>query len=190
MIQLTPQSLSNPLIDPGMRRLLAQRFDELGDEPMVLMLVECGDTLPALEQATGCPIAQNLFDDTRFPHEGFCPSFEYLLDHGVCFEMVFIVTDDGGGTALFIPHQSGIDADLLALCQTYAESSITMPKPLDPLVADLVDRLDDNLREAFEERAGIIEFDANLPRAHAECLALLNVLVSHPEAALRLFTRK
>lgn len=58
------------------------------------------------------------------------------------------------------------------------------------LVDQLVAKLDDNLREAFEERAGIIEFDANLPRAHAECLALLNVLVSHPDAALKLFTRK
>ncbi len=56
-----------------------------------------------------------------------------------------------------------------------------MQQPIDPLVASLVDRLDDNLREAFEERAGILEFEAGLTRAHAECLALLNVLVSHPE---------
>jgi hypothetical protein len=62
-----------------------------------------------------------------------------------------------------------------------------MQQPIDPLVASLVDRLDDNLREAFEERAGILEFEAGLPRAHAECLALLNVLVSHPEAAQALF---
>jgi len=55
-----------------------------------------------------------------------------------------------------------------------------MQIPLDPLVADIVNKLDDDLREAFEERAGIIEFDGGLPRAHAECLALLNVLVRHP----------
>jgi hypothetical protein len=62
-----------------------------------------------------------------------------------------------------------------------------MQQPIDPLVATLVDRLNGNLREAFEERAGILEFDAGLPRAHAECLALLNVLVSHPECAQELF---
>jgi len=62
-----------------------------------------------------------------------------------------------------------------------------MQQPIDPLVATLEDRLDDNLREAFEERAGILEFEAGLPRAHAECLALLNVLVSHPECAQALF---
>jgi hypothetical protein len=63
-----------------------------------------------------------------------------------------------------------------------------MQQPIDPLVATLLDRLNDNLREAFEERAGILEFDAGLPRAHAECLALLNVLVSHPESAQALFS--
>lgn len=62
-----------------------------------------------------------------------------------------------------------------------------MQNPIDPLVADLVNRLDDNLREAFEERAGILEFEALLPREHAECLALLNLLVSHPECVSAVF---
>lgn len=53
-------------------------------------------------------------------------------------------------------------------------------QPLDALVADMCTLLDDNQREEFEERAGIIEFEAKLPRAHAECLALLNVLRRHP----------
>ena len=52
--------------------------------------------------------------------------------------------------------------------------------PRDPLVADLVKLLDEGKREDFEERAGIMEFDANLPRGHAECLALLDVLRRHP----------
>ena len=52
--------------------------------------------------------------------------------------------------------------------------------PLDPLVADMVNLLNASQREEFEERAGIIEFDAKLPRAHAECLALLDVLRRHP----------
>ncbi len=51
-----------------------------------------------------------------------------------------------------------------------------MPQPIDPIVADLLARLTDNLREDFEERAGILEFDANFPRRLAECLGLLDVL--------------
>jgi hypothetical protein len=49
-------------------------------------------------------------------------------------------------------------------------------QPSDPLVTEIFNTLDDNLKEAFLERAPIIEFDSNLPRAHAECLALLCVL--------------
>ncbi len=55
-----------------------------------------------------------------------------------------------------------------------------MPIPINPLVAEVVGQLDENLREAFEERAGIIEFDAGYSRDYAECLALLNVLIKHP----------
>ena len=53
-----------------------------------------------------------------------------------------------------------------------------------PIVSDLVARLDENLREAFEERAGIMEFDGGLSREHAECLALLDLYSRHPLAVL------
>lgn len=56
-----------------------------------------------------------------------------------------------------------------------------MPVPIDALVAVLVSKLDDDLREAWEERASIMEFDALLPRGHAECLAMLDLLCRHPE---------
>lgn len=48
------------------------------------------------------------------------------------------------------------------------------------IVADLINRLDADSREAFEERAGIMQFDAGLDRAHAEALALLDVIRLHP----------
>ena len=57
-----------------------------------------------------------------------------------------------------------------------------MNTPMNALVSDMVNLLDERLREDFEERAGIIEFDAELPRDHAECLALLDVLHRHPSA--------
>ena len=52
--------------------------------------------------------------------------------------------------------------------------------PMDSLVATIVSRLDDVQREEFEERAAIMEYDALLPRAHAECLALLDLLQRYP----------
>ena len=51
-----------------------------------------------------------------------------------------------------------------------------MPEPIDPIVADLLSRLNENLREDFEERAAIMEFDAQFPRRLAESLGLLDVL--------------
>jgi hypothetical protein len=45
-----------------------------------------------------------------------------------------------------------------------------------------VTRLNDDLREYFEERAAIREFDGGLPRDHAECLALLDTLRRDPLA--------
>ena len=54
--------------------------------------------------------------------------------------------------------------------------------PIDAIVAAIVNQLDADLREEFEERAAIIEYDGQLQRAHAECLALLDVLRRHPEA--------
>lgn len=62
-----------------------------------------------------------------------------------------------------------------------SETDMTKPsdsdvQPIDPVVAEMFDTLDDNLKEVFLERASIIEFDSNLPRAHAECLAMICIL--------------
>lgn len=56
-----------------------------------------------------------------------------------------------------------------------------MPTPDDALVAVLVSKLDDNLREDWEERASIMQFDALLPKGYAESLAMLDLLCRHPE---------
>lgn len=53
------------------------------------------------------------------------------------------------------------------------------PASLDAGVARLVQQLDDDRREAFEERAGILEFDAKLPRLEAERQALIQTLARY-----------
>ena len=53
---------------------------------------------------------------------------------------------------------------------------ITSPESHNEIVADLLQHLDERQREEYEERAGILEFDAGLARDHAECLALLDVI--------------
>jgi hypothetical protein len=50
------------------------------------------------------------------------------------------------------------------------------------LIADLLERLDAERRYQFEEIAGTIEFDSNVPRDEAEAYALIDLLRSHPAA--------
>lgn len=63
------------------------------------------------------------------------------------------------------------------------------PTPVDPRVAMLVDALDPCQREAFEERAAIIEYGSSgISRKEAEVEALLEVLASSPPSpAARIF---
>lgn len=53
---------------------------------------------------------------------------------------------------------------------------------MDQLMSQLVDRLNVELREEFEERAGIVEADAGLTRDESECFALMDVLHRYPWA--------
>jgi len=57
-----------------------------------------------------------------------------------------------------------------------------MHTPIDPTVAEIVERLNENQREMFEERAGQREFSAGLHREYAEAMALADVLARYPEA--------
>ncbi len=56
------------------------------------------------------------------------------------------------------------------------------PEPQHPIVADLLCRLDESQREAYEERAGILTFEAGVNRPLAEALALLNLIHQNPLA--------
>jgi hypothetical protein len=52
-----------------------------------------------------------------------------------------------------------------------------MPEtPYHPIVADLLACLDEQQHEQFQERAGILEFDAGLDRQLAEAVALLEII--------------
>jgi len=127
MLVLRDPALASSIDNPGIRSLVKQRFAEIlageaydYDRHGYMIVVEAGDTAEALEEASCCPILRNLFDETRFGSPDFSPSFEALEEHAGCYEMVFILNDEGFGIAIFIPKSEGIDADLLAMCAMYA----------------------------------------------------------------------
>ena len=57
-----------------------------------------------------------------------------------------------------------------------------MKTPIDSTVAELVELLDDNLREMFEERASLRLEAGGFALPHAEALALLDVVTKYPDA--------
>jgi hypothetical protein len=116
---------------PGIRALILQRLAELElEEPYDqfggFVLVEPGDTTACLEAECGCLITTGLFIDAKFGDPDFMPCFEWLEHHAQanCFEMLFVMSDDGFGTALFVPDEPDIDPELLAFCREYATPAI------------------------------------------------------------------
>lgn len=99
--------------DPGIRSLVEARFTQILDgEPYdydshgYMIVVEEGDSISDLESETCCTISAD-------------PMFEALEEHDCCFEMLFILNDEGFAITLFIPKH-GINADLLKLCTGHA----------------------------------------------------------------------
>lgn len=126
---LVLQSLSNAsrIVNPHIRALIELRLEQLGsfDDGLVL-IVEAGDTVEELEIVSGCSLLHDPFEDVPFGHPDFTPSFDYLETHYAngkltCYEAHADTGDDGIGCTLFIPDEEGINADLLALCRTYAQ---------------------------------------------------------------------
>lgn len=56
-----------------------------------------------------------------------------------------------------------------------------MKRAVNETVDNLVDRLPEELVEAWQERAAIREYDAGLSRPHAEALALLDLIDDEPD---------
>ena len=139
MLILRDPTDATRIADPGIRALAELRFAQIGqDEPFnadlhgYMIVVEPGDTVQELERETSRCISHDLFEDIRYGHPDFTPSFEILEEHygtdgTVFYEMLFVTNDDGFGITLFIPEAEGIDRDLLALCAEYAAPALVEP---------------------------------------------------------------
>ncbi|MCB4862731.1 MULTISPECIES: hypothetical protein [Sphingobium] len=102
-------------IPSDLKCLLQTRRDQLmeyGDlsELGIFAIIAPGDTMAAIEDATGWPI---LMEGT--------PTFEWVQRHGTIFEMPFVLSDSGAGHVLIVPDAEGIDPTLLDLCRAYAD---------------------------------------------------------------------
>lgn len=113
--------------DDPVKPVLQQRANELAEyssdisDVACFALIEPGDTLVMIEAALNVPIATNAIDGFRYGDPDFTPCWEWIMDHGRCWEMPFIMTDDGFGHVVIVPDSEGIDPVLLKLCREYGE---------------------------------------------------------------------
>ena len=135
MLILRDAAAVSTITDPAVRALISLRFrqltspDGLAAPDAEMIVVEIGDAVSEIEAAIGLPILHGLFDDLPFGHPDFTPCFDILEEHihgnTRIYEMVCISNDDGAATAIFVADTEGIDADLLAMCRSFATPAVT-----------------------------------------------------------------
>jgi hypothetical protein len=103
-----------------LRREQLAEFDDLS-EIARFIIVQPGDSLDALERELGFSVFRNPVDGRLFGDPEFTPGWEWIADHGYCFELVFIYDDSGFGHVVLVQNSPTQNPLLRALCLTYAD---------------------------------------------------------------------
>lgn len=127
MLILRGPDAASRMGDPELRSLIQERFLQvLAGEPYdydrhgYMIVVEPGDSVESVEAESGCPILTDVFGELHFGQPEFSPSSEVLEEHPCCYEMLFILNDEGFAVTIWVPKVDGIDPTLLSLCATFA----------------------------------------------------------------------
>ena len=104
----------------ALRDLIIRRRAILGtDLPFADMaqfiVVQAGDTIDQIEADTGLVI--------RPDERDLWPMWEWVLDHGYCFETVFVLSDDGYAVVLFVENFGRIDAELIGMLHAFTTAN-------------------------------------------------------------------
>ena len=107
-IQTYPDQAISALVQRRLSELLAD--DDSPMEQLVFFVVpDSGETIQQLVEAIGTDL---------LTVDG-CPLWEFIEEYSTCYEFVIVLDDSGFGAEVFLP-KTGMDADLLALCQLHA----------------------------------------------------------------------
>lgn len=103
------------IADPELRHLVEKTIADLSpdgpynaDELGYFLIVESGDSLDTINTQIGFNILCNRWTGIRFDQPGYTQSFECLDEFANWYEMVFIISDDGYGIAVFAPKTADI----------------------------------------------------------------------------------
>ena len=97
---------------------------DIGDAVHFLVF-EPGDSLCQLEANIGFTPLQNLVDGSFYGDPDFTPSWECIEFHVGWIELVYVFTDDGFSTVIFVQRDEGVEPDLIALCDEWGSDTST-----------------------------------------------------------------
>ena len=126
MIVVRDQQSTFQINDPDIRDFVQQRIFDLGNPAFdtdalgYFLVFEEGDTADAAQEHLGFNLLHTRYSGFRYDQTGYTPSFEFVEEFATCYDMVFILSDDGFGIELFIPKNERIDADIIGLCRKFA----------------------------------------------------------------------
>lgn len=111
MLILRNPAQCSQVADAAVRALALLRMELLcdGEDESVLgplVVMEAGDAAERLQE----PLGSSVFDIR----------FEVIEEHPCCFELVFVMSDDGAGALVLVPKGIDLDPKLLELCRQFA----------------------------------------------------------------------
>ena len=113
------------------RALVQQRINDLGGEAFdatalgYFLIIQPGDTLDAIDSQLGFSILANRVTGISYDQPGFSPSFEFVEEFPSCYDLVFVLSDDGYGIEVFVEKAEGVPPDLRIMCRVHAVQGTT-----------------------------------------------------------------
>ena len=114
MLILREPADASQVEDTSIRALITRRFEELRSDDYdwselgYFIVVQPHDSI------------DDLASNHRIRITTCLPSFELLVEHPSCFELVFVLDDSGFGVTVLVPKQAAIDRSLMQFCHEYA----------------------------------------------------------------------
>lgn len=118
-------ALTDPSLDPALRALVGLRVWQVDTdrrrplgEVLQVVVVQPGDPPDVIHEAVGFPICWDQAEQ---------PGWEWFNDHGLWFELCYVLTDDFG-LLVFVPDHPDVDHTLRFNCLAVADRPAG-PKP-------------------------------------------------------------
>lgn len=131
MIVVRNLQSTHQISNQQIRELVQERINDLGGEEFdtnalgYFLVIQPGDTLDSIDAQLGFSILANRFTGIRYDQPGFTPSFEFVEEFATCYDMVFIISDDGFGIEVFVDKAEGVPPDLRIMCRVHAVQGTT-----------------------------------------------------------------